>query len=259
MSEYSNNRVVIGGLGMVGRATRRAFGIDDYYDLKGSTLSLKDIAKEKRYVFVCLPTPATHDSGHDISNIVDIIDQIEGFPGGQKVYIIRSTTTPGQCEYIMDQCGVNSLVHNPEFLTMSSWEQDVEDPDIIVIGSKREKYGDEVEAMYQARYSGFPIIRVDDTRTSEMIKLAINAFYYIKTIFANEVYDICQKTDIDYEKIVEAMYARKWIGRNHLVTPYHGKRGVGGKCLPKDMEALANVYPSKLFTTAVKLNEKWRG
>lgn len=253
-----DNSVII-GLGMVGRATQKAFGIKDYFDIKGSTLTLKEIAKEKRYVFICLPTPATNSSSHDISGIIDIITQIEQYPGGQKVYIIRSTTTPGQCEHIMDTLDINCIVHNPEFLTMSTWERDVEAPDIIVIGARREKYGDEVEALYQARYKGFPIIRAGNTRTSEMIKLAINSFYYVKTIFANEIYDICQQADIDYDVVKETLYKRKWIGKNHLTTPFNGKRGVGGKCLPKDMQSLQNVYPSKLFEAAIKINEKWRG
>jgi len=49
--------VVIGGLGIVGQATMKTFGIKDYFDLRGSNISLEKIAEEKKYVFICIPTP----------------------------------------------------------------------------------------------------------------------------------------------------------------------------------------------------------
>jgi len=250
-----DNAVVVGGLGIVGNATRKAFGIKDYFDLRGSTITLEEIAKKKRYVFICLPTPPSQ-SGHKIDDILAIIRQIEQYPGGQKIYIIRSTTTPGQCQHIMNTLGIDCVVHNPEFLTQSTWEEDIEHPDIIVVGSEKKQYGEEVVALYQARYRGYPIFHTD-TKTSEMIKCAINTFYALKVVFANEIYDICQKVGCDYDTVREAMYARKWIGKNHLRVVFNGRRGVRGKCLPKDLKAFNKAFESKLLLVAEELNRKW--
>ena len=50
------NAAVIGN-GVVAQATRKTFGINDYFDLKGSTMTLKQIAEMKKYIFICIPTP----------------------------------------------------------------------------------------------------------------------------------------------------------------------------------------------------------
>ena len=82
----TNNSVVIGGLGIVGAQTCRAFGIKDYIDLKGSTLSWGEAAKSKRYFFICVPTPAKVDGGHDdsiieeaIKNVYELVDPKNGY------------------------------------------------------------------------------------------------------------------------------------------------------------------------------------
>jgi UDPglucose 6-dehydrogenase len=250
-----DNAVVIGGLGVVGKATRKTFGIKDYFDLKGSTLNLEEAA-QKRYIFICLPTPVKGEGHvHDISAIRDTIKQLKAFGGG-KLYVVRSTTTPGQLDALCDELDLDTIIHNPEFLTMSSWKQDIIDPDIIVVGARLKRHGDEVVSLYNARYRGYPIHQ-SDLKTSEMIKLSINAFYSTKTIFGNILYDICTRLDIQYDQVQKALYDRKWIGKNHLVTPFNGKRGLRGVCLPKDFKAFTNLSGDKVFQELLKANKRW--
>lgn len=253
----SNDRYVcVGGLGVVGKATMKTFGIKDCFDLKGSTLTLEEIANYKRYVFICVPTPVEGEADvHDISAIRQIIKQIDNY-GGSHLYIVRSTTTPGQLKHLAEELDIDTIVHAPEFLTMSTWKQDVEDPDLIVVGALLERYGDEVAALFRARYPNVELIQTTTT-TSEMIKTAINSFYAIKVVFANEVYDACTRLDIEYDTVKEAMYKRKWIGQNHLDAVFNGVRGVRGPCLPKDLRAFGNGTGSKLAQLASKLNKAW--
>ena len=252
----NDNAVVIGGLGVVGTATRKSLGIKDYFDLKGSTITLKDIAAKKRYIFICLPTPAKN-SVHQVKPIKDIIKQIEQYEGGQHVFVVRSTTTPGQLDHMSDELGIDSIVHYPEFLTMSTWEKDILDPELVVVGARKKDYGEQVMGIIMARYSGGPSYFLTNLVTSELIKTGINSFYAMKVVFANEMYDFAQKVGADYDTFREALYARKWIGRNHLRAIFNGVRGVRGRCLPKDLDALATVTNSKLLRVVKELNKKW--
>lgn len=248
------NAAVIGGAGIVGQATRHTFGIEDYFDLKGSNLTLKDIAEKRRYVFICLPTPTINGDCY-VDDIKKIIKQILEYGGGQKVFIIRSTVIPGTCKRLIEECKTEAIVHNPEFLTQSTWEKDAENPDVIVLGGESDVFLEDVESLYKSRFRGSVDIFRTDTITSETIKYAVNTFYATKVIFANQIYDVCQRIGANYEKVKEVMYKRKWIGKNHLDVWFNDKRGVHGKCLPKDLEAFVNFSNSKLLKLVKEIND----
>lgn len=246
--------VVLGGLGIVGTATRKLFHIHDYFDLKGATLSLQDIAEKKRYIFMCLPTPATED-GYKWQPIYELIKQIEGLGGGQKVYIVRSTLIPGTVRHMNELLNIKSIVHNPEFLTMRTINRDTTHPDIVVIGALKDNYAQDVKALYQEVMEKQPDYFITDPNTSEMAKLAINNFYALKVIFANQMYDVAKMTDSDYDMVRVIMYARKWVGKNHLEVWQDDKRGYAGMCLPKDVKAMVGRFHPPLMELVDSLNE----
>jgi len=90
-----------------------------------------------------------------------------------------------------------------------------------------------------------------------MIKYAINTLYALKVVFANQIFDYCRNIGANYNVIKDAMYARKWIGKNHLEVWHQGNRGAGGKCLEKDLEALAGESDLPLLKVANMLNKEY--
>lgn len=251
------NAVII-GYGMVGKATAHTFGIKDYFDLKESNITLKEIAQRKRYVFISIPTPTDKMEQKGIEEIEALIKQILELGGGQKVFIVRSTVLPGTCKRLIENCGTHAIIHNPEFLTEATWKEDSEHPDMIVLGGEQANYLEDVEAVYKARFRGSVDIFKTDTLTSEMIKYSINCFYAMKVVYANLIYDYCQKIGANYETIKEAMYKRKWIGNNHLrIFDSNGNRGAGGKCLAKDLDAFANRTQIELLKFVNSYNKQY--
>ena len=255
-----DNSVVIGGLGMVGNATGHTFGIKDYYDRKGSNITLVEIALQKRYVFMALPTPTKEGTQEGVGEMEGLIKQILGYGGGQKIFIIRSTILPGTTKRLMRNCDTTAIVHNPEFLTEATWKKDAEHPDIIVLGGEDHVFLDDVEALYKGRFKGSVDVFKTDSITSELAKYAINSFYVTKVVFANEIFDTCKNMGANYEMIKEIMYARKWIGKNHLrIFDEDKKRGADGACLAKDIEAFTSCTKSKLIELVNKLNKNLCG
>lgn len=251
-----NNAVVIGGQGVVGKATRLAFKIKSYYDLLGSNITWEDVCK-KRYIFLSLPTPALK-KGHDIRVLNNTIMKIERESNIKHLYIVRSTTTPGQLEKIEHKLYTGShIVHLPEFLTMSTWKEDANCPDIVMVGSDDTGSGKEVMNIMKKRF-GYWKTRyfLTDLATSQLTKCAINNFYALKVVFANELFDFAKKVGAEYETVKRAMYARKWVGNNHLDVYFNGVRGVRGPCLPKELKAMAGATNSKLLQTALEINNK---
>ena len=71
-------------------------------------------------------------------------------------------------------------------------------------------------------------------------KYSKNTFYAVKVIFANQMYDICQAMGEDWAAIREIITAEQAqpIGPSHMDPIFGLNRGFGGKCLPKDSNAL---------------------
>lgn len=242
---------------MVGNATRHVFGIEKFIDIEESTSSYKE-AGSLKYVFICLPTPTLPNGESDTTLIKEAISAVLSHQVGQPIFIIRSTVLPGTCKYLCDHFGITSIVHNPEFLSEVTWKKDVEHPDIVVIGGENNVYMDDVEALYKGRFKGLNIIKTN-TVTSETIKYAVNTFYATKVVFANQIYDYSQRVGANYETIKKTMYARKWIGKNHLDIFRDAQRGAGGKCLKKDLQAFARQSQLPLLKVVNDLNTNYLG
>lgn len=251
------NNAVIVGLGMVGKATAHAFGIKKYIDRKdvdGFERVGPGEAAENRYIFICLPTPVKNGN-YFVDDIVSTIDAIRQ-QGRQNVFIIRSTVYPGFANSVREKLGIHSIVSNPEFLTEKTWKKDSEHPDLVVVGCDYPAYLKDVEGVYKARFKGTDIF-VTDNITAEFVKLAVNGFYSTKVVYANQVYDHAQKINANYDMIRNIMYKRAWIGKNHLGVFHNGGRGAGGKCLGKDLEALADYTNLPLLREVEKLNKRY--
>jgi len=236
------------GYGMVGKATALAFGIDKYFSRTEANITLEEASKCK-YIFICLPTPCV--KGHYfVDDIKDIIQQIDQYPNyNDRVFILRSTVYPGFTKSL----GIDHVVFNPEFLSEATWEKDAKQPWIVVIGCDNPKYGEVIKGLYQGRYKYVEPI-VTDTATSEMIKLTMNNFFSLKVAYANEIYDYAQLVGANYEVIKKAMEIAPWGSKNHWTIYYKGKRGIHGNCLPKDLEAFANLTNSDLLRSVEIIN-----
>ena len=75
-----------------------------------------------------------------------------------------------------------------------------------------------------------------------MVKYLTNSFLATKVSFANEIYQICDKLKIDYDKVVEYAVLDDRLGKSHWAVPGpDGDFGFGGHCLPKDLSALIHI------------------
>jgi len=242
------------GWGVVGKATALAFGITKYFDINGdSNITLNDAAN-CRYVFLCLPTP-TKEGTCDTTAIRDTIKQIEGIRANP-LYIIRSTVIPGTARAIMESMNMDRVVSNPEFLTESQWELDAKRPVMVIIGADNPNYGNEVKAIYDARYK-YLQPKMTDTITAEMTKYAFNSFFALKVVFAEEMNDIAQKIGANYTYIRDRLLEHPWGSQHHFYVGHKGHKGVGGRCLPKDLEAFANFSQNQLLQKVQEINKSY--
>jgi len=72
-----------------------------------------------------------------------------------------------------------------------------------------------------------------------MVKYVTNTFLSVKVSFANEIFQICDKLNIDYDKVIEYATHDERLGKSFWAVPgTDGDFGFGGHCFPKDLAAL---------------------
>jgi UDPglucose 6-dehydrogenase len=237
-------KVGIVGVGMVGGALQRYFERKDGLDLflydKGKNLGSSEEVSKAEIVFVCVPTPYLKDGkGFDLSYVEDAMNMLKG----EKVVVIKSTVMPGTTEMLQKKYPQHKLLMNPEFLTEETADQDMLYPDRQIVGYTEKSHtiaGDVMQLLPLA-----PFERILPATEAELVKYFGNTWFSVKVSFANQMYDLCQKLGVDYDRMVEAAAADKRIGRTHLNVFHKGYRGYGGKCLVKDIRALIQLADSQ--------------
>lgn len=256
--ENKNLKIGIMGLGMVGGALKRYFESTNiqlfFYDKGKNEGSVQD-ANKADIVFICVPTPFQDNGGFDLSFVEDACSNITG----QKIVVIKSTVVPGTTENLQRKYPQHKILFNPEFLTEATADQDTVFPNRQIIGYT-EKSQDVANNILKILPEA-PFEKIMPAKEAEMVKYFSNTWFATKVVFANQMYDLCQRTGINYEIVKEAAVADKMIGSSHLEIFHKGYRGYDGKCLPKDIRALIqfankNNFDLKLHKIVEEINNK---
>ena len=247
-------KIGIAGIGMVGGAIKRYFDNKPNYEVfiydKKGLGSLEEIQKAD-FIYLCLPTPYKAGVGCDTSIVEEVVSQIKG----SKVLIIKSTVTPGTTQKLQDIYPQHKFLFNPEFLTEVTADNDMAFPDRQIMGYTKESYTIAKDVLQQLPLA--PYERIVKSEEAEMIKYFGNNWFAVKVVFANQMYDLCQKVGIDYEVVKDGAAADKRIGRTHLDIFHKGGRGAGGKCLLKDLKAIIEFsHKNNLELPLLKIADK---
>lgn len=230
-------KIGIIGVGVVGGAMKRYFESKNVQPLvydKFKNLGSPEEVRRADIIFIAVPTPYDEEKGgFDLSYVEDAFEILKD---ESKIVVIKSTVLPGVTEELQKKYPQHKILFNPEFLTQSTADNDMAYPDRQIIGYTKQSYnvaGDVMRILPLA-----PFERIVPATEAEMIKYFGNTWFSSKVVFANQMYDICQKLGLNYERVKECVAADKRIGPSHLDVFHGGYRGYGGACLPKDTRAL---------------------
>ena len=238
-------KVGIIGNGFVGSAIMHGFvlHVDDIMiydkDKKRSTHSISDVANKSDVIFICVPTPMFESGECDLSIVESVTEELSKYDCiGKKVIVIKSTVVPGTTEALAKKYPHMNFVFNPEFLTERKARLDFINTSRIVLGSNNILANNIVEKLYRLRFPFTKIIKTD-FGTAQLIKYMCNCFFATKVSFMNEMHQICNAIDGDWNKALEGFITDGRIGNSHVDVPGHdGDFGFGGKCFPKDLNAM---------------------
>ena len=233
------------GQGFVGNAVYQKF--KNYYDVltydldeSKSNSNVNEIICKCTNIFVCLPTPMNKDGSCNISIVESVLAGIDLTTDNletKRNIIIKSTIPPGTTEKWNRRFESLNIIFNPEFLTEANAVSDYENQDRIILGGVRPATT-ELKTIFSKVFPKAHIIKTDSTH-AEMVKYLTNAFLATKISFANEIYQLCNKVNIDYDKVIEYATLDDRLGTSHWNVPGHdGDFVFGGHCFPKDLSAL---------------------
>lgn len=213
--------VSIVGLGTVGQSLHRLFPAARLHDpAKGHHDIVRGIA------FVCVPTPMGAGGACDTSIVRSVVNHHDA-----DLFVIRSTVPPGTCRTLG-----KPVVFQPEFLGMTPGHRYASDADVpfVILGGARSH---EVADLYRSVLPPDTAYRHTSLEAAELVKYAVNAFLATKVEFANELYDACSATGVEYDELRELWLLDDRVGRSHTAVNPHD-RPFGGACFPKDIAAL---------------------
>ncbi|MFI2295637.1 UDP-glucose dehydrogenase family protein [Isoptericola sp. NPDC019571] len=192
--------------------------------------------------FVCVGTPQRRDSmAADTSHVEAAVAALVPHLRGDALLVGKSTVpvgTAGGLQALADRlapAGVEvGVVWNPEFLREGRAVEDTLRPDRIVVGVTDPRHEKALRELYAPVVdAGVPFL-VTDLATSELVKVAANAFLATKISFANAIAELCDAAGGDVVALTDAIGHDARIGHQFLSAGL----GFGGGCLPKDIRAL---------------------
>jgi nucleotide sugar dehydrogenase len=231
-------KIGIVGFGFVGESQAFAFAPTadiKVYDVDETkrTHSLEETLLQE-FVFVCLPTPMKKDGSQDLSIIENFFANVPG--RYNPIFILKSTVLPGTTKMLESKYNLK-IVFCPEFLTEKTAKLDMLTQARIVIGGNPLGVL-KVKNLFESRFGKKHFVLTDST-SAELVKYMANNFLTVKTAFMNEYYDLVEQVGGTWEEVVEGFVSDPRIGNSHTSVPGHdGKRGFGGTCFPKDINAI---------------------
>lgn len=252
------NPIGIIGYGIVGQAVEYGFKNEPIfiYDKYKDFLTLEEVCQRGEFIFLAVPTPMTPDyRSIDLTIVNETVSEIAKLiKGTDKILVIKSTVIPGTTLRFSKEYPDAHFAFNPEFLTEANFLEDFVNADRTVVGAENDLVSRRLIALYKKHFPKTPVFQTDST-SAEMVKYMANCYLASKVIFANEMFDLCEKLGIKYEEVKKMVVADHRIFDSHLdVTTL---KGFGGKCFPKDIVALIGLF-NDLDIDASFLETVWK-
>ena len=252
-------KIGIIGRGFVGSAVEFGFspntGCDAeirVYDKEPSKSlhSLEETVNESDIIFLSVPTPSNKDGSMNLDIVKQVLQDISDVnQNPHNIILLRSTVTPGTTRKLQEQFDNIRIVFNPEFLTERSAKFDFINQSRFILGcgdSDLEMYQtEEVADLFRDRFGESISIIQTNFETAELIKYMNNCFFATKISFLNEMYQVAEKSGVDWEMALDGFVRDGRVGHSHMNIPGpDGKFGFGGSCFPKDVQAIINYGES---------------
>ena len=186
--------------------------------------------------------------------VTPIVQSLKNKKNHKHLINITSTLSPYSCEKIfipfLEKYNLKNekdflISYNPHFIAQGTTIYNLNNPDILLIGTNSSKAKEILINIYKKIYSKRNVFKILNLLESEITKLSINTFITNKISFANYISELSENSqNTNASKILDVIGQDKRIGHAYMKV---GTR-FSGPCFPRDNKALAN-FASKIGIT----------
>lgn len=261
--------VAVIGYGYVGKAVYKFFSdhfnILTYDILLPESASKEEINRKADLTLICVPTAMSKDKSADLTAVESTIKWLK-----VPLILIKSTIPPGTTAKLSAKYK-KQIAFSPEYIgegnfVVPFWKGypdplDMKKHEFVILGGPRKITG-RILSFFKTVLGAEAKYFQTDSTTAELVKYTENSFLATKVTFCNEIYNIAKAFGVDYNELRELWLLDGRIGRSHTAV-FDDKRGFGGKCLPKDVNAIVKAsqkagYDPKLIKAVLAVNDEIR-
>ena len=217
--------------------------------------SIKELVEDRDIVFVATPTP--HEEGYDgrtptshlpvkdfnYEAVTEVLSKCNQHMTKEQTLVLISTVLPGTIRREFAPLMTNTkLLYNPYLIAMGTVADDMINPEMIMIGTRKGIYetahkAQQLESFYGMVCKDFPRVEFGTWEEVESMKIFYNTFISNKIALVNMIQDVAHKLgNMDVDKVTQALAK----STKRIVSPAYMKAGMGdgGACHPRDNIAL---------------------
>jgi UDPglucose 6-dehydrogenase len=271
----SEPKVLLIGYGWVGQYMGKFFKEADYVTSDGIIRSRKyydEVICDTKNASLCqlphydmaiigVPTPMNPETGQCDVSIVE--KAVEKYRNIVDIFLVKSTVEVGTCQRLETKYEI-PVCMSPEYVgeTLGHPLLEAKRDTFQIIGGN--DVAREIVAGYfmKVLHANAPI-HLCTSKEAEIIKYCENMWIMRRVDLWNDIYDITDKLGASFQSVREGLVLDPRLNRTHSFV-YEDNRGWSGKCLPKDMNALAHTMrkagrPLPVLEHQIEKNvAKWR-
>lgn len=251
-------KIAIIGAGAVGQGIAQLFADVVLFD-EPKNIGTRESVNACDAAFVCVPTPRREDGACDTAIVEHVVGWLE-----TPLIVIRSTVAVGTTRLLAERHPRKNIVFQPEYGPAETPDHpfnDLRKVRWIILGGDRRATSLAVR-LWQDVFNSDVVIQQTTPDAAELCKYMENAFLAMKVAFCNEFFDVANRFGVDYNELRELWLLDPRIGKSHTFV-FPDKRGFGGKCLPKDLDAIITAvehegYEPTLLKSVMSSNTRVR-
>lgn len=262
-------RIGVVGYGYVGKVMHKYFKqkydtvfTDPMYPpgIEEDSVTLKDI-NECDLAVVCVPTKMNEDGSCDTTIVEETVKNL-----CTPLVLIKSTIAPGTTDRMQEGNLTSKIVFSPEYCGESTYNtghdfvQNAANEPFYIFGGPAEatsKMCDIFTPISGPTKTYYQCTAIE----GEIIKYMENSFLGTKVMFTYEMDQICKAFGAEFHKVREGWLLDPRINKSHTTVFNHNEQPFGGKCLPKDINAIVKAcrdigYDPKFLAELLLSNDR---
>lgn len=238
-------KVLLIGYGWVGQYMGKYFKNAHYTTQSGllyevATDGLVYVEGEKIGTYdlaiIGVPTPMNKKTGQCDTSIVENV--VKKYRDIVDIFLVKSTVEIGTCERLEKKYNV-PVCMSPEYVgeTLGHPLLEARRDAFQIIGGNQQAREKVAQMFMMVLHASAPIL-LCTSQEAEIIKYCENMWIHQRVDYWNDVFEVCEILGASFQVVREGIVLDPRMNRTHS-NVYPDNKGWSGKCIPKDMNALA--------------------